>query len=102
MRQIPLYSGNGVSLSPNGEGRTLSAYVRLVADEGMILKNGERETAVVDVLATTVAEWREIPDGEPITDEKAITRYANSLTGQNNPDLISAAETLITDRIKEE
>ena len=39
---------------------------------------------------------------EPLTDEEALTRYANSLTGANDPDLISAAETLITDRIKEE
>lgn len=38
----------------------------------------------------------------PITDEEALTRYANELTGADDPDLISAAETLITDRIKEE
>ena len=38
----------------------------------------------------------------PITDEEALTRCANSITGANDPDLISAAETLITDRIKEE
>jgi len=38
----------------------------------------------------------------PITDEEALTRYANSLTGEDDPDLISAAETLIEQRIKEE
>lgn len=38
----------------------------------------------------------------PITDEEALTRYANSITGANDPDLISAAETLITERIKED
>ena len=38
----------------------------------------------------------------PIADEEALTRYANMLTGANDPDLISAAETLITERIKEE
>jgi len=38
----------------------------------------------------------------PISDEEALTRYANSLTGADDPDLISAAETLITERIKEE
>ena len=38
----------------------------------------------------------------PITDEEALTRYANTLTGANDPDLISAAETLIEQRIKEE
>ena len=38
----------------------------------------------------------------PITEEEALTRYANSLTGVNDPDLISAIETLIEQRIKEE
>lgn len=38
----------------------------------------------------------------PITDEEALTRYANSLTGASDPDLISAAETLIEQRIKED
>lgn len=36
------------------------------------------------------------------TDEGALTRYANELTGANDTDLISAAETLIEQRIKEE
>lgn len=38
----------------------------------------------------------------PITDEEALTRYANSITGASDPDLISAAETLIEQRIKED
>ena len=29
------------------------------------------------------------------TDEEALTRYANELTGADDPDLMSAAETLI-------
>ena len=36
------------------------------------------------------------------TEEEALTRCANSITGANDPDLISAAETLIEQRIKEE
>ena len=51
-------------------------------------------------------EWElvELPPVEPeaTTDEEALTRYANALTGANDTDLISAAETLITERIKEE
>lgn len=39
---------------------------------------------------------------EPLTEEEALTRYANTLTGANDTDLISAAETLIEQRIKEE
>lgn len=41
------------------------------------------------------------PPGE-ITDEDALVRYANTLTGASDPDLISAAETLIEQRIKED
>lgn len=51
-------------------------------------------------------EWElvELPpiEPEPLTDEEALTRYANELTGADDPDLISAAETLIEQRIKEE
>ena len=36
------------------------------------------------------------------TDEESLTRYANELTGASDQTLIEAAETLITDRIKEE
>ena len=35
---------------------------------------------------------------EPLTDEQALTRYANELTGADDPDLLSAAETLIKQR----
>ena len=42
-----------------------------------------------------------VPQDE-ITDEESLTRYANTLTGADDPDLISAAETLIEQRIKEE
>jgi len=34
--------------------------------------------------------------------EEALTRYANSLTGASDPDLISAAETMITKLSKED
>ena len=33
--------------------------------------------------------------------EEALTRYANTLTGANDPDLISATETLIQQRMEE-
>ena len=45
-----------------------------------------------------VQEWELVEI--PISEEAALTRYANELTGADDPDLISAAETLITDRIK--
>ena len=47
--------------------------------------------------------WERVPiEPEPLTDEEALTRFSNTITGANDPDLISAAETLITDRIKED
>ena len=44
------------------------------------------------------------PEEQPDRTEEAeaLTRYANELTGASDPDLISAAETLIEQRIKEE
>ena len=36
------------------------------------------------------------------TEEQALTRYANSITGADDQTLIEAAETLITEKIKED
>ena len=53
-----LYSGNGVSLSPKcEEGRILSNYVRLVADEEKAITDGARIVACVDVLNADVENW---------------------------------------------
>lgn len=42
-----------------------------------------------------LVEVEPAPEPEPTPDE-ALTRYANELTGENDPDLVSASETLIT------
>ena len=56
-----------------------------------------------DTLEWELVELPPAPEpSEDVDDSEALTRYANELTGANDPDLISAAETLITDRIKEE
>lgn len=61
MTQITLYTGAGASFSTEyAEGRTESNYVRLVADDGMILVNGEREAFCVDVPKTDAGNWQEI------------------------------------------
>lgn len=41
-----------------------------------------------------VEVWAFVPSPEPTADE-ALTRYANELTGESDPDLVSATETLI-------
>lgn len=76
MTTITLYTGGDVSLSPvYAEGRQESAYVRLVAEDGKALKNGEIVTVCVDVLASDVSNWTEIeapPDDPDIDDAKAL------------------------------
>jgi hypothetical protein len=78
MTKVTLYSGAGVSLSPiNAEGRSVSKYVRLVADDGKAITNGNVVTACVDVLAKSVYEWT---DCEMIdTDEATEQDLYNAL-----------------------
>ena len=55
---MELYTGGGVSLSPlPGEGRHLSGYVRLVADEGRAITDGSTVTTCVDVPADRAGDW---------------------------------------------
>lgn len=42
-----------------------------------------------------VEVWAFVPIPEP-TEDEALTRYVNELTGENDPDLVSATESLIT------
>ena len=81
MIQKPLYTGNGVSLSPvNAEGRTESKYVRLIADEGKAITNGVTVTTCVDVLSTDAPNWTdcELP-AEEDSEEATEADYKNAL-----------------------
>lgn len=80
-----------------GDG-TETTFTRLFADEGKVLTNGTDFYNCVDVLSAD--GWREVDEDEAHAEE-AITRYANELTGADDPDLISAAETLIKQRMEE-
>lgn len=72
MRQITLYTGGGVTFSPHwAEGRTESDYIRLVADDGMMLENGNFTTFCIDVLKTDAPNWSEVPYVEPIPEPTA-------------------------------
>ena len=58
MRQITMYTGDGVSLSPqNGEGRTVSQYTRLIADNGKAITNGSIVTICIDVPSAEIVNW---------------------------------------------
>jgi len=56
-------------------------------------------------LRADTMEWElvELPpvEPEPPTEEEALTRYANTLTGAEDADLISATETLIQQRMED-
>lgn len=64
-------------------------------------ENGFQYKLRADTLKWELAELPPA-EPEPLTDEEALTRYANTLTGANDKNLISAAETLIEQKIKEE
>lgn len=78
-----LYTGNGVSLSPiDAEGRKLSAYVRLVAEDGMAITNGSTVATCADVLATDAPNWTdcEAPaEEDEVTAEEALAELVEVL-----------------------
>lgn len=82
---------------------TTETRIRLYADQGKaVTQDGKTLYGSIDVLSAD--GWYEVDYFEPMdnpTEEAALTRYANSITGASDPDLISAAETLIEQRIKE-
>lgn len=60
MRKTILYTGAGISLSPEtGDGRRVSAYVRLDAEDGMGITNGASITTSINVKAVEAASWKD-------------------------------------------
>ena len=69
MQKVNLYrynDANGVvTISPNKRAETdVPNGLRLVADEGMLLTDGNTETPVVDITFDEESNWHEIPDEE--------------------------------------
>ena len=91
-----------VGIGSGGKEITASEYAEILAT----IRNKPTARDGFDYRLKTDLTWEEyeLPpvEPEPPTEEEALTRYANFLTGANDPDIISAAETLITDRIEEE
>ena len=92
---ISVGTGNG------GTGITESEYAEILAT----IRNKPTHRDGYDYRLKTDLTWEEyaLPpvEPEPLTEEEALTRYANTLTGANDPDLLSAAETLIKQRTEE-
>lgn len=89
----------------SADGRT---FIRTYSDAGRyVVRDGVEYSEAIDPddLGRTYTEGKLMPPEEQpdrTEEEQALTRYANELTGADDPDLISAAETLLTERIKEE
>lgn len=71
MQTITLYryerEGGGYTVSPNKPNTEYTITYRLVADEGMVLTNGEVQTTCIDT--DTPSEWTEIPEPIEPTDD---------------------------------
>ena len=91
-----------IGTGSGGEEITEQEYAEILS----VIRDKPTPREGFDYRLKTDLTWEEyaLPpvEPEPLTEEEALTRYANTLTGASDPDLISAAETLITDRIKEE
>lgn len=60
MRKTILYTGAGISLSPEADdGRRVSAYVRLDAEEGIGITDGTSITTSINVKAVEAAKWKD-------------------------------------------
>lgn len=85
MIQKTLYTGNGVSLSPvYAEGRTESKYIRLIADDGKAITNGNTVTTCVDVLKENVPLWTDCelpPEEETMTETEQKAHAYDILMG---------------------
>lgn len=70
MRTVPLYTGGGVSLSPQyEEGRELSGYARLIADDDKGITDDNIVTTCIDVLSSDVEHWKDC-EIEEITEQE--------------------------------
>lgn len=76
MRQIKLYTGAGATRTPTYvDGRTTSNYVRLVAEDGMMITDDLKTATCIDVPATEINKWRDCPyfgDDDDIPAEDAL------------------------------
>lgn len=77
MTKKQLYKSDSIYLTEHrGEGRTESRYVRLIADDGMAITNGDTVTVCVDVLRTDTDRWTDC-DLPPEEEEILGIDYGN-------------------------
>ena len=77
-----LYTGGGVSLSPiHTEGRRVSEYVRLVAEDGMGITDGTTVTICIDTKTPETWTDCELPP-EPTPEEEATSEDYEEALGR--------------------
>lgn len=80
MQKITIYryvrADGGVTVSPVKPDGEYTELFRLVADEGMVLTDGEQYVSCVDTDAPDI--WTEVAEPEP-TDEATEADYLNAL-----------------------
>ena len=92
--------GESVVYNPTPEMLTEAGYKPVVytdppvVEPGYIAVPGWEETAEEIVQVWTVEEV-------PITEEEALVRYSNELTGASDESLVEATETLIKQKMEE-
>ena len=83
MKVLNLYTGGGVTLSPvNADGRLLSEYVRLVADDGLAITDGDIVVSCIDVRLKEACKWRDcegIDESQDFNTDQALEKI---LAGQ--------------------
>lgn len=86
MVQKQLYTSEAAYLTEHpSENCTISLFVRLIADDGKAITDGETVTVCVDVLKENVPLWMdcEMPpeEPEPMTETEQKARAYDILTG---------------------
>lgn len=81
MQKVNLYryeEENGVVIiTPNAKAETdTPSRLRLIADEGMILTDGNTETCVVDIPLEEADSWHEITDADEATEQDYLEALA--------------------------
>lgn len=74
MQIIPLYKyerdNGGITVSPMKPDGAYTEMFRIVADEGMVLTNGDISTSCTDV--DSLDGWKEVEGGEDISGEELL------------------------------
>lgn len=85
MKKLTLYK-NGSSVGPTEANGATTYGVRLIADEGNVLKNGDKTVYVIDIYDGTEADWTEVT--APITEwtEAELAQAGRILLGGEEAD----------------